>query len=248
MYTVKQLAQLAGVSNRTLRYYDEVGLLKPSSTGSNGYRYYAGEALIIMQQILFYREMSLSLDNIKAIITDPEFDVLTALKSHREALQRQVQRLNCLLHTVDHTINHLKGSETMDPKGFFEGFSEEEQEKYALEAEKLYDPELVRASNRRWKAYLPAEKELILAEGKAIYNELITVMPEGAAGAKAQGLIARWHRHLQYFWNPDDEQLLGLAKGYSEDARFRANFDKMHPKLAGFMREAVKEYVKSRKK
>ena len=201
-----------------------------------------------MQQILFYREMGLCLDNIKAITTDPEFDVLTALKSHREALQRQVQRLNCLLHTVDHTSNHLKGSETLDPKGFFEGFSEEEQEKYALEAEKLYDPELVRASNRRWKAYLPAEKERILAEGKAIYTELIASMPEGAAGAKAQGLIARWHRHLQYFWNPDDEQLLGLAIGYSEDARFRENFNRMHPKLAEFMQEAVGIYVAGRKK
>jgi DNA-binding transcriptional MerR regulator len=248
MYTVKQLAQLAGVSNRTLRYYDEVGLLKPSSTGSNGYRYYAGEALIIMQQILFYREMGLRLDNIKAIITDPEFDVLAALKSHREALQRQVQRLNFLLHTVDHTINHLKGSETMEPKGFFEGFSEEEQEKYALEAEQIYDPELVRASNRKWKAYPPAEKERILAEGKAIYTELIAVMPEGAAGAKAQGLMARWHRHLQYFWDPNDEQLLGLAKGYSEDVRFRKNFNRMHPKLAEFMQEAVGVYVAGRKK
>jgi DNA-binding transcriptional MerR regulator len=248
MYTVKQMSQLAGVSSRTLRYYDQVGLLKPSSMGSNGHRYYEEDTLLIMQQILFYREMGLSLENIKAILTHPAFDVLAALRSHREALQGQVRRLNRLLHTVDHTINHLKGSETMKSKGFFEGFSDEEQEKYALEAEQMYDPEVVRASNRRWKAYPPAEKERILAEGKAIYTGLIAAMPDGAASPEAQGLIARWHHHLQYFWNPNDEQLLALANGYNEDARFRENFAHMHPKLAEFVREAVGIYVAGRKK
>jgi len=248
MYTVKQLSHLAGVSSRTLRYYDQVGLLKPSSMGSNGYRYYEEDTLLIMQQILFYRELGLSLENIKAIFTDPAFDVLSALNSHREALQGQVRRLNRLLHTVDHTINHLKGSETMKPKGFFEGFSDEEQEKYALEAEQMYDPEVVRASNHRWKAYPPAEKERILAEGKAIYTGLIAAMPDGAASPEAQGLIARWHHHLQYFWSPDDKQLLALVNGYNEDARFRENFAHMHPKLAEFMREAVGIFVAGRKK
>ena len=112
----------------------------------------------------------------------------------------------------------------------------------------MYDPETVRASNRKWKAYPPAEKERILAEGKAIYVDLIAAMPKGATSAEVQTLIARWHQHMQYFWSPNDEQLLGLADGYNEDARFRANFDKTHPKLAEFMHEAVKVYVKNRKK
>lgn len=248
MYTVKQFSQLAGVSSRTLRFYDQVGLLKPSSVGGNGYRYYKEDALVMMQQILFYREMGLGLENIKAILTDPAFDVSAALRSHREALQGQVRRLNRLLDTVDHTINHLKGSETMTPKGFFEGFSDEEQEKYALEAEQMYDPETVRASNRRWKAYPPAEKERILAEGHAIYTGLVEAMPSGTADPKVQDLIARWHRNLQYFWNPNDEQLLNLANVYNEDARFRENFARMHPKLAEFMRAAVGVYVAGRKK
>jgi len=178
----------------------------------------------------------------------PDFDVLTALRSHKEALQGRVERLNRLIQTVDNTIEHLKGNESMNAKGLFEGFSEEEQEKYALEAEQMYDPETVRASNRKWKAYPPAEKERILAEGKAIYVDLIAAMPKGATSAEVQTLIARWHQHMQYFWSPNDEQLLGLADGYNEDARFRANFDKMHPKLAEFMHEAVKVYVKNRKK
>ena len=248
MYTVKQLSKLAGVSVRSLHYYDEIGLLKPSWLGSHGTRHYEEEALLKLQQILFYREPDLSLDEIKAIVGRPDFDVLTALRSHKEALQGRVERLNRLIQTVDNTIEHLKGNESMNAKGLFEGFSEEEQEKYALEAEQMYDPETVRASNRKWKAYPPAEKERILAEGKAIYVDLIAAMPKGATSAEVQTLIARWHQHMQYFWSPNDEQLLGLADGYNEDARFRANFDKMHPKLAGFMHEAVKVYVKNRKK
>ncbi len=116
------------------------------------------------------------------------------------------------------------------------------------EAEQMYDPETVRASNRKWKAYPPAEKERILAEGKAVYADLVTAMPKGTASMAVQALIARWHRHMQYFWSPNDEQLLGLVDMYNDDPRFRGNFIKMHSNLAGFMREAVKVYVKKRKK
>jgi DNA-binding transcriptional MerR regulator len=248
VYTVKQLAKLAGVSVRTLHYYDKIDLLKPSWVGGNGYRHYEVEAVLRLQQILFYRELDLSLDEIKAVVGRPDFDVLTALGSYRKELQGRVERLKRLLQTIDNTIDQLKGKGTMNTKGLFEGFSEEEQEKYALEAEQMYDPETVRVSNRKWKAYPPAEKERILAEGKAIYDDLIAAKPKGATSTVVQTLIARWHRHMQYFWSPNDEQLLGLADGYNDDPHFRANFDKMHPKLAGFMREAVNVYVKKRKK
>jgi MerR family transcriptional regulator, thiopeptide resistance regulator len=248
VYTIKELSKLAGVSVRTLHYYDQIGLLKPSSLGANGYRHYEEETLLKLQQILFYRELGLSLDEIKVVVGHPDFDVLAALRSHREALLGRVERLNRLIQTVDNTIDHLRGNETMNAKGLFEGFSEDEQEKYALEAEQMYDPETVRISNRKWKAYPPAEKERILAEGKAIYVDLIAAMPKGAASADAQALIAHWDQNMQYFWSPTDEQLLGLADLYNHDARFRANFDKMDPKLAGFMQEAVKAYVGKRNK
>ena len=149
MYTVKQLSNLAGISVRTLHYYDEIGLLKPASIGANGYRYYEKESLILLQQILFYRELEMNLDGIKALMDRPDFDVLNALRSHKEALQGRVRRLNTLIQTVENTIDQMKGKETMNEKGLFAGFSEEEQEQYAREAEKMYDPETVRASNRK---------------------------------------------------------------------------------------------------
>lgn len=248
MYTVKQFAKLAGVSVRTLHYYDELGLLKAESVGANGYRHYGDAAVLKLQQILFYRELDLSLEQIKSILGSPDFDVLNALHSHKEALQGRVKRLERLIQTVDTTLQQLKGRKTMNAKGLFEGFSEEEQEKYAKEAEQMYDPETVKASNRRWKAYTPAEKERILTEGRSIITDLAKAMPKGASAPQVQAVVARWHKHMQYFWSPNDEQLLGLADLYNDDPRFKSNYETAAPGLAGFMHEAVKVYVKNRKK
>ncbi len=248
MFTVKQLSTLAGVTPRTLHHYDEIGLLKPSRIGENGYRYYGEEALLKLQQILFYRELDISLDEIKKIMGRRDFDVLGALQSHKDALNKQVVRIERLIQTVDNTIQHLKGKTKMSEKGLFEGFSEEEQEKYAKEAEQMYDPETVRESNRKWKAYSAAKKEAILAEGKAVYMDMVAAMPKGSASADVQAIVERWRKHMDYFWTPNLDQLLGLAEGYSDDPRFKANFDKMHPNLAEFMREAVKVYVEKNRK
>jgi DNA-binding transcriptional MerR regulator len=248
MFTVKQLSKLAGVTPRTLHHYDAIGLLKPSRIGDNGYRYYGEEALLRLQQILFYRELDLPLEDIRGILGRHDFDVMGALYSHKQALQERVSRLNRLIQTVDKTLFYLKGKQTMNEKILFEGFSDEEQEQYAREAEKMYGAESVRASMKKWKAYPEAEKKRILAEAGAIYRELITSMPEGAASQEVQAAIGRWRRNIEYFWTPNDEQLLGLAAGYNDDPRFKATFDKMHPQLAGFMLEAVKVYVKNRRK
>lgn len=247
MFTVKQLSKLAGITPRTLHHYDDIGLLKPSRLGDNGYRYYGEDAVLRLQQILFYRELDIPLDEIKKIMGRRDFDVLGALQSHKEALSKQAVRIDRLIQTVDNTINHLKGNKTMSDKNLFEGFSEEEQEKYALEAEQLYDPETVRESNRKWKAYSAAKKESILAEGNVIYKDMIAVMPKGANSAEAQAIVERWRKHMEYFWTPNLEQLLGIAEGYVNDPRFKTNFDKIDPRLAEFMRDAVKVYVESKK-
>lgn len=248
MLTVKQLSKLAGVTPRTLHHYDEIGLLKPSRVGDNGYRYYGEESVLRLQQILFYRELDIPLEDIKKIMGRRDFDVMGALRSHKEALQKQVARLNRLIHTVDNTINHLKGTTIMSEKGYFEGFSEDEQEKYAAEAEELYGAESVRASMKKWKAYSADEKKRIMEEGSKNYTDMIAIMPKGPGSPEAQAIVERWRTHMDYFWTPNLEQLLALANGYNDDPRFKATFDQMHPQLAEFMREAVKVYVANQKK
>src|SRR3990172_8985742 len=159
MYTVKQLSALAGVTPRTLHYYDQIGLLKSTRIAENGYRYYGDESLLRLQQILFYRELDMPLDEIKRIMGRHDFDVLGALHSHRDALKKQVVRLNRLLQTVDDTINHLKGTKKMTKKQYFEAFSDEQQAEYEKEAMQKYDPATVKAASKRWKEYTDAEKQ-----------------------------------------------------------------------------------------
>jgi DNA-binding transcriptional MerR regulator len=247
MLSVSRLSKMAGVSIRTIHYYDEIGLLKPTHIRENGYRQYGNEALLILQQILFYRELDFSLKDISNLLKDGGFNVKETLKNHRQLLQGRIDRLKRLITTVDKTISMLEGRQKMSVKGLFDGFSDEEQEQYAQEEEKLYDPEIVRASNRKWKAYSSQEKERILQEGREIYQGIIAGMPGGASSIKVQDLISKWHKHLQYFWNPNDEQLIALGGGYNMDPRFKANFDAMHPGLAAFMLEAIKVYVEKRK-
>ncbi len=246
MLTVKQLSKIAGITPRTLHYYDEIGLLKPARVGDNGYRYYGDESVLRLQQIMLYRELDMSLENIQKIIDSHDFDVLRALESHKEELRKRIARMERLISTVDRTILHLKGINKMSHKQLFEPFSDEQQAEYEEEAMQMYDPETVKASNKKWKSYTAAQKQRIADEGNAVYEDMLLAMPKGAASPEAQACVERWRRHLEYFWKPNNEQLLGLADLYNDDPRFKANFDKVHPQLAAFMREAVKIYVKNR--
>jgi DNA-binding transcriptional MerR regulator len=243
MYTVKQISKIAGVSVRTLHYYDEIGLLRPTSISGNGYRLYEREALIRLQQILFYRELDFSLKNIHQIVERSDFDLVSALEKQKQDLIKRIDRLNKIVTTVEETIDHMKGKRTMTDKELFKPFTDEEQEKYALEAEQLYDGEIVRASNRKWKSYSPEKKAEILAEGSKIYIDIVEVMSKGPASDEVQSCVEHWRRHMDYFWTPSLEQLIGLAEQYNNHPGFKKNFEKIHPKLAEFMLEAVKFYV-----
>jgi len=248
MYTIHQLARLAGVTRRTLHYYDEIGLLKPSQVAENGYRYYAEEAVLRLQQILFYRELELPLEQIRSILANPDFDSQQALQSHRLELHKRIQRLERLMQTIDHTLQHLRGVRKMDDQQLFDVFTEEQQAEYQREAEQRYDPAIVRASNQRWNRYTKEEKQRIGKEGEAVYRGFVPAMAQGPASAEAQACVAAWRKHMEFFWTPNEEQLLGIASGYVSDPRFRANFDKIHPQLAEFVYEAVKVYLENRKR
>jgi DNA-binding transcriptional MerR regulator len=246
MYTVKQLSQLAGITPRTLRYYDKIGLLKPARLGANGYRYYGDEALLRLQQILLYREMDMSLEAIQDILRRRDFDPLEALERHKEQLYRRIEKMERLVLTVEDTIQHLKGNKPMSKQQFFEGFSDEQQAVYAQEAEQMYDPATVKASMKKWKGYSAVDKEKIGVEGEAVYADLLAAMNQGPASPAAQAAVERWRRHIEYFWTPNNEQMLGLAQGYNSDERFKQKFDRIGPGLAEFIRDAVQVYVQNR--
>jgi DNA-binding transcriptional MerR regulator len=243
MLTIKQISQLAHVTPRTLRYYDEIGLLPPEDIGENGYRYYSDASLLKLQQILFYRELDMPLEQIKEIMGRENYDLKEALKDHKDQLEKRINRLQKLISTVDQTLKYLEGEEEMNKKVLFDAFNDEEQEKMEKEAMQMYDPETVKESNRKWKNYTTAEKQKIGEEGNAVYQGFVDAMRKGPASQEAQVCVQRWRDHMNYFWTPNPDQLIGLADLYNDDPRFKKNFDKVHPDLAQFVREAVTIYV-----
>lgn len=245
MYTVKQLSGLAGVSVRTLHYYDEIGLLHPSKVGANGYRYYDEAALLRLQQILFYREIGLELAQIKDVLDSPDFDLLTALDSHRAVLTQKINRLQNLIATVDSTIRHVRGEREMSKKRLFEAFSEEKQKEYERMARLQYDPQLVNDSIKRWNGYTKDRQKEILAEAGHIYNDMVALMQAGLSpqSPKAQAAVERWRQNIRHFYEPTLEIMRGLAHAYNSDPAFMATFSSFHPDLAPYLEQAIVEFV-----
>jgi DNA-binding transcriptional MerR regulator len=159
MYTIKEIADLAGVSTRTLRYYDQLGLLKPAEIGKNGYRYYDHESLLKLQQVLFFRELELPLKEIKYIFNRPDFQLLSALESHRKSLQNQASRIGKLLQTIDNTILSLEGDIEMSEKDYFDGFDESQYEDEVLEL--WGETPQYKESQKKWSSYTRDQKEII---------------------------------------------------------------------------------------
>ena len=246
-YTVRQLARLAGVTNRTLHYYDQIGLLRPSTHGDNGYRYYGDEALLRLQQILFYRELGLSLEQIKGILEEPGFDLLQALEGHKRALQVRIQRTERLIGTVDKTIQHLRGEIQMSKRDFYSGFDEEKQKEYTLRARERWGEQAL-ARTKDWNAYTPAQKNDILAEGHEITMGVVANMDKGPESPEVQYWIERWHQSINInFYDCSLEIFEALGHGYVEDPEFNAFYEKIQPGLAAFMEKAMTYYCQLKK-
>jgi DNA-binding transcriptional MerR regulator len=245
VYTVKQLAELAGITVRALHHYDEIGLLKPSQVGANSYRYYDEDALLRLQQILFYRELGLELGQIKDVLDSPDFDYIAALHSHRATLLARAERLDTLIETVDNTIRHLKGEFIMSKHKIFQGLTPEQEEDNTRAARLQYDRQIVNDSVRKWKNYSVAQKQAIFDEGNAIYEELTGALEAGTTATEdaVQAILVRWHNHIHYFYEPTLEILRGLGELYRTDPAFIANFAKLNVALPEFLHEGIEKYV-----
>jgi len=248
-YTVKKLSSLAGVSPRTLRYYDEIGILKPARINSSGYRIYSPREVDKLQQILFYRELGLSLDEIKEIITSPSFDEIKALREHKEKLLAKREQLELLIANVDKTIASKEGRITMSDKEKFAGFKqklvEENEKKYGKEIREKYGDEAVDRSNKILKDMTQEQYEEVTKLEKEIIETLLkafkTEDPAGELAQKAADLHRQW---LSFFWgNYTKEAHAGVAQMYVDDESFTAYYDKHQPGLAAFLRDAVVIYT-----
>lgn len=247
-HTVKQVAKLSGVSVRTLHYYDEIGLLAPTDIGANGYRYYDRPELLRLQQILFYRDLGMSLANIARTIDDPAFDPVKALENHRLGLEREVSRHRQLICTIDETLRELRGERKMENTNPFKGFNPEKQRAYEAELVERYGDHAknnIAESKVRTSKMSPEQMEATKAEGDEINKALVVCIDAGDApgSSDVQTLIARQHAWVSNFWTPNKEAYIGLGVQYMEHPDFRAFYDAYDKRLVNFLGAAMKIYA-----
>lgn len=241
MKTVKEVSNLTGISVRTLHYYDEIGLLKPTKTTSAGYRLYGGDALGRLQQILFFRELGFPLKEIRRILENPSFDPREALQNHRKLLVMERDRLNGLIRLADQT---LKGEIGMSFKEFDRSDIDEIQKKYEKEAEVRWgDTDAYQESKRRTSAYSAQDWAKIQRDSESIYRAFAANMKKSPDDPEVQKLVKDWQDLIsRYFYNCTDEILAGLGKMYSGDPRFEKNINHYGDGLADFMSKAIELY------
>lgn len=249
-YTVKTLAQLAGVTPRTLRWYDKEELLKPLRTTDAGYRIYGPEQVDRLQIILFYRELGLELSAIRSILNDPAFDRITALQSHLTELEARRKRLDTLILTVQKVIIEAKGGNKMSDSEKFEAFKhrvvQHHEEQYGREIREKYGDEAVDRAHANVLSLTQEDYAAWKALGEEILSALTAAVrsketPAGDAGQRIAELHRRW---LSFSWETYTPQAhAGLAQLYVMDHRFTAYYDKEEPGCAAFLRDAILAYT-----
>lgn len=242
--SVSEAARRAGVSVRTLHYYDEIGLLKPSETTQAGYRYYDGAAMASLQQILFYRELDVPLEQIGRILNAPDNDRTEALQKHRALLLLKRQRLDDMLRLVDETIGGITMYDQR-PRPTQADW-EAVKEQYAQEAaERWGNTEAFLESREKHAQYTPEQEAQINEEMEEIFRAFgACADPEGSEGRE---LARRWQEHItRYHYRCTDTILACLGQMYVSDPRFQENLDKYGPGTAQKMSAAIAAYCKGR--
>lgn len=235
--TVGEVAERTGVSIRTLRYYDEIGLLPPSRVTDAGYRMYDADAMARLQEILFFRELAFPLADIKDILSRPDYDRQQAMARQRKLLVMKRDRLDALIALLGET---MKGESDMKLDKFSNRAIEETQKKYAAEAaEKYGKTDAYKESTQRAKGYNKADWDRISAEADDIFRAFANRLDSDPAELGA--LVDRWQKHItDHYYRCTDEILLGLADLYDADARFAETMDKFGDGTARLMSAAIR--------
>lgn len=243
MWTIGDVARLSGVTSRTLRHYDAIGLLQPSGVGPGGRRLYGRAELERLQEVLVLRELGVDLAAIGEILADG--DRAGHLRAHLARLEAERDRFDRLVSAVRHTIESLENGEDMAAKDLFQGFDNSEHEQ---EARTRWGGDAVDRGNASWEALGPEGQATFWRESRETALSLAAAMRDGvpAAGERTQSLIARHYAQTCVFWTPDAAAYAGLGRMYVEDARFRATYDAVAPGLAEYLRDAMAVYAQER--
>ncbi|MFL6140832.1 MAG: MerR family transcriptional regulator [Labedaea sp.] len=249
-WSIAQVARMSKVTSRTLRHYDQIGLLSPAWIGHNGYRYYEGKQLLSLQRILIMRELGLGLDAIAEIIHDGR-DPVEALRMHHAWLEAERDRFGRLAGTVARTIEELEGGDNITMKAaahWFEGFDPDKQARYQEEARQRWGAATVDAASERVKDKSQDWWQEQGGKWLDTLGAMVTLIDAGTApdDPAVLDVVDGHYQWICQFWTPNRESYTGLGDLYADDPRFRANYDRTDPRLAEFMRAAMAAYARTR--
>ncbi len=245
-WSIVEVARRAGVSSRTLRHYDDVGLVPPAYVGSNGYRYYEDEQLLRLQEVLVLRELGLSLDAIRHVL-EGTADRTAVLREHHAALLAERDRLDRLAGTVARTIDRKDG-DTMGPEELFEGFDAERQRGYEADLIERYGEQVRDKIDESWRrigAMTKVDADRIQAELAERDQEYAALLDAGVApdDPRTQRVTAGHYAWVCQFWTPSAEAFAGLGDMYVDHPDFHARYEAIRPGLAEFVRDAMAVYA-----
>ena len=238
---INEAARLAGVTERTLRYYDRIGLLRPSGMTDGGYRLYDGAAMERLQQILFFRELGFPLAQIREIMDSPGYDRDEALRRHRALLIAERDRLSGLIDLAERT---LKGENDMSFDAFDRSGIDSQREAYAREArERWGGTDAYAESEKKTAGYGKEKWAAIQQEADEIFVAFAALRGHAPDEPDVQALVARWQAHItRHYYACTKEILAGLGQMYTADGRFMQNIDRAGAGTAQLMSDAIAVY------
>ncbi len=242
-YTVGKVARLAHVSVRTLHHYDELGILEPSGRSESGYRLYTDADLAQLQQVLFYKELGFSLEQIADALGDPGFDRSEALQQQRGLITSRVSQLEAMLDLIDRTVAAENGGIALSKEEMFEVFGDFDPTEYEAEVKERWgETDAYKESARRTARYTKADWQRFKDEAEEINTAIAALIDEGVAPDDARAMDAVERARLQidqWFYPCSREMHANLGEMYIADPRFTATYEKIRPGMARWMRDAI---------
>ncbi|HEX6341641.1 MerR family transcriptional regulator [Umezawaea sp.] len=249
-WSTAEVARMSGVTSRTLRHYDAIGLLVPARVGTNGYRFYEREQVLRLQQILLLRELGLGLDTVGEVL-DGRHRAVDVLRNHERWLRAEQERLGLLASTVAKTIEEMEGGENVKMEELFEGFDADKQARYEEELVERYGEgakEHIAESKAKMRSWDKAEVDRFTAEWKDVAERYAALFDAGVAvdAPEALELTDRHYRWICLSWTPNRESYTGLGRLYVDAPDFKSQFDAHAEGFAEYVRDAIAAYARAR--
>ncbi|MEW2063401.1 MerR family transcriptional regulator [Streptomyces sp. NPDC007002] len=243
-WSIQEIARQAGTTSRTLRHYGDIGLLAPSRTGSNGYRYYDQDALVRLQRILLLRELGLSLPAIKDVL-EGQRDTAVALRAHLRLLEQEQARIGRQIASVRTTLHKTREGMELMAAEVLDGFDHTAHEQEVTER---WGRDAYEEGDRWWRSLGDGEKKAFRDEHEAIARDWGRAREAGLApdGPEAQDLARRHCAWLSSAKEPSRSYVIGLGEMYVADPRFGENYDRHGDGTAAFVRDALTAYARHR--